>query len=84
MKLLQSVVNKKLNSITGPDLLRYAAQYNITLSPANAEKIANHFRGKKINVFDPNARMTVVKEIAALAGNDTAKQVNDLILQFTK
>ncbi|MBM7584700.1 ribosomal protein L12E/L44/L45/RPP1/RPP2 [Bacillus pakistanensis] len=84
MKLLQNVINHKINKITADELLNYADQYGVQLSAENAKKIAAHLRGKNINVFDDRERSQLVKEIAKIAGTKTAKEVNNLFIQFTK
>jgi ribosomal protein L12E/L44/L45/RPP1/RPP2 len=83
MKLLQNVINHKINKITTDELLNYADQYGVQISEENAKKIAAHLRGKNINVFDDRERSQLVKEIAKIAGTKTAKEVN-IFIQFTK
>ncbi|MGD6803994.1 DUF2624 domain-containing protein [Rossellomorea vietnamensis] len=82
MKLLQNVINHKINSITGDDLLSYGKQFNVNISPVQAEKIAAYLRGKNINIFDNAERSKVIKEIAKIAGPSTAKDVNKIFTKF--
>lgn len=84
MKLFENIINHKLSNITGAELLKYANQFQIAVSKTDADKIAQYLRGKKINIFNDSDRAKVIKEIAKIAGPDTAKQVNKLFLMFSK
>jgi hypothetical protein len=82
MKLLQNVVNHKINNITADDLANYGKQFGVKIGPAQAEKIAVYLRGKNINIFDDVQRSKVIKEIAKIAGPSTAKEVNKIFTNF--
>lgn len=84
LKLFENIINHKLSNITGAELLKYAKQFQIPVSKTDADKIAQYLRGKKINIFNDSDRAKVIKEIAKIAGPDTAKQVNKLFLMFSK
>jgi len=84
MKIFENIINHKMNTITTEELLKYADQYQITLSSQHASKIASYLRGKKINIFDDGERAKLMKEIAKIAGPSTAKEVNRLFVSFTK
>ena len=58
--------------------------FKFPLSNQHASQIADYLRGKKVNIFNNGERAKLVKEIAKIAGADTAKEVNRLFLQFTK
>lgn len=82
MKIFENIINHKMNTITSEELLKYANQYGISLSKHHATKIANYLRGKKINIFDDGERSKLMREIARIAGINTAKEVNRLFLSF--
>jgi uncharacterized protein (DUF697 family) len=82
MKLLQNVINHKINNITGDDLLSYGKQFGVKISPEQAKKIAAYLRGKNINIFSNAERSKVIKEIAKIAGPATAKEVNKIFTNF--
>ncbi len=84
MKLLQNVVNQKVNSITTAELLKYAKEYGMPLTPKQAEAIVLKVRGKKINIFDDQQRAQLVKSLSKIVGPKTAKDLNQLFLQFVK
>jgi uncharacterized protein (DUF697 family) len=83
MKLLQNVVNHKINNITGDELLGYGKQFGVKINPEQATKIASYLRGKNINIFNAAERSKVIKEIAKIAGPATAKEVNKIFTNFT-
>ncbi|MEH7414110.1 DUF2624 domain-containing protein [Neobacillus drentensis] len=84
MKIFESIINHKINTITAEELVKYANQFNITVSRQQAIKIAEYLRGKNINIFDNTQRAQLVKQIAKAAGPETAREVNNLLIQFTK
>ncbi|MEH7074066.1 DUF2624 domain-containing protein [Neobacillus drentensis] len=84
MSIFQSIINHKINTITAEELLKYAEQFNISVSNQQAGKIAEYLRGKNVNIFDDSQRAQLVKEIAKTAGPTTAREVNKLFMQLTK
>ncbi|ULT59907.1 DUF2624 domain-containing protein [Neobacillus drentensis] len=84
MKIFESIINHKINTITAEELKKYANQFNITISNQQANKISEYLRGKNINIFDTTQRAQLVKQIAKAAGPETAREVNKLLVEFTK
>ena len=84
MKIFENIINHKISNITADELLKYGNQFNIAITKQQASKIASYLRGKNINIFNDAERSKLVKEIAKLAGPETARQVNQLFIQFTK
>jgi hypothetical protein len=82
--IFQSIINHKINTITADELLKYANQFNISVTRQQAVKIAEYLRGKNVNIFDDSQRTQLVKEIAKAAGPATAREVNKLFIQLTK
>lgn len=84
MTIFQSIINHKINTITAEELIKYADQFNISVTRQQAVKIAEYLRGKNVNIFDDSQRAYLVKEIAKAAGPATAREVNKLFIQLTK
>jgi transcriptional/translational regulatory protein YebC/TACO1 len=84
VKIFESIINHKINTITADELLKYADQFNIAVTRQQAKKIAEYLRGKNYNIFDISQRAMLIKEIAKAAGPDTAREVNKLFTQLTK
>jgi hypothetical protein len=84
VKIFENIINHKINTITGEELLKYANQFNIKVNRQQANKVAQYLQGKNVNIFDARQRATLVKEIAKIAGPETAREVNKLFVQFTK
>jgi hypothetical protein len=84
MKIFENVINHKMNTITGDELFKYAEQFNIKVNRQQAYKVAQYLRGKKVNIFDDRERSALIKEIAKIAGPETAREVNKLFVKFTK
>lgn len=84
MKIFENIINHKIGTITGDELLKYGKQFQIIITKQQADKIADYLRGKQVNIFNDGERTRVVKEIAKIAGPETARAVNKLFIQFTK
>ncbi len=84
MKIFESIINHKINTITAEELMKYAKQFNITVSRGQAKKIAEYLRGKNINIFDDYERAQLIREIAKAAGPQTAREVNKLFMELAK
>ena len=84
MKIFESIINHKINTITTDELMKYAKQFNIAVSRGQAKKIAEYLRGKNINIFDDSQRSKLVREIAKAAGPQTAREVNKLFMELAK
>jgi hypothetical protein len=84
VKIFENIINHKVNTITTDELLKYAAQFQVNITREQAKKIAEYLRSEKVNIFNDSARATLIREIAKIAGPETAKEVNKLFIQFTK
>ena len=83
MKIFENIINHKISTITAQELMKYASQFQISINPAQAEKIAQYLRSTKANIFDTKERIAIIKEIAKIIGPETAKEVNKLFQQFS-
>lgn len=84
MSLFENIINHKISTITAEELLKYAKQFQISITQSEAAQIASYLRGTSVNIFNDVERGKLVKEIAKIAGVDTAREVNRLFLQFAK
>ncbi|WP_066312112.1 DUF2624 domain-containing protein [Bacillus sp. FJAT-29814] len=84
MRIFESIINHKINTITAEELVKYANQFNISVTRAQAKKIAEYLRGKNINIFDDGQRTRLIREIAKAAGPQTAREVNKLFTELAK
>ncbi|TMU85562.1 DUF2624 domain-containing protein [Bacillus sp. BHET2] len=84
MKLLQNVINHKINHISNDELLKYAKQYNISLTSQETTSIVASVKGKNINIFDDAQRSRLVKNLARVIGPAKAKEINRLFLQLIR
>lgn len=84
LQIFENIINHKLKSITAQELLKYATQFQIKLSKNQAEKIAQYLRGNTLNIFQDSERAQIIKDIAKIAGPETAREINKLFLSFAK
>ncbi|MDT2045442.1 tRNA methyltransferase [Priestia aryabhattai] len=78
MKLVQQIVNKKVNSLTPNELLKYSKQYNVFITPEQAHTLVNVIRQKPVNIYNEAERRYLIKQIAQVTDRETAKKVNEL------
>lgn len=84
LKIFENIIIHKLKSITAQELLKYANQFQVKLSKNQAEQIAQYLRGNNLNIFQDSERAQVIKDIAKIAGPETAREINRLFLSFAK
>jgi len=84
VKFLENIINMKVNGITANELIKYGKQFDIHITKKQAEAISSFVRGKNFDIFNNRDRARIIKEIALVAGADTAKKVNQLFLKLTK
>lgn len=73
----------KVNMITCGELLKYAKQFNFSVTQNEADKIADYLQGKNFDIFDDQTRSQIIREVAKISGPKTAKELNKLFIQFT-
>lgn len=84
MRIFENIINHKINTITGSELLKYARQFQLSISKEQAEKAASILRGRNINIFDKRERSKILKEMEKIVGAQTTKEVERLLVKFTK
>ncbi|KAB7708751.1 DUF2624 family protein [Bacillus aerolatus] len=82
MKFIQHLINQKAQMMTGDELLKYAEGVNIPLKREEAEKIAGRLRRKKVDLFNEYERADLLREIASITNEQTAKKLNKLLTMF--
>lgn len=84
LKIFEKIINHKINTITGKELLKYGKQFQISLSGEQANKIAGYLRGKNFNIFNEAERARIIGEIAKITSPETAKEINRVFMGFVK
>ncbi|GLY09979.1 DUF2624 family protein [Bacillus badius] len=82
MKFLQHLINQKAQTITADELLNYAKGLDIPLKREEAEKVSSLLRRQKVNLFNEQARASLLREIAAITNEQTANKLNKLLTTF--
>ncbi|MCE4047028.1 MULTISPECIES: DUF2624 domain-containing protein [Bacillaceae] len=82
MKIFENIINHKIHTITATELLKYSKQFKIPINDGEAETLAKHLNSKKINIFNPNERAQLIRELATITSPATAKEVNNLFNLF--
>jgi Protein of unknown function (DUF2624) len=84
VKIIQAIVNKKINNISVEELLKLCQEHNITVTYTQAQQAVQVIRQKKVNIYDDNDRLELIHKIAQITNPTTAKQVNQLLLKLIK
>jgi hypothetical protein len=79
MNIIQHLVNKKLNNMTGPDLLKLSKEYNISITVEQAQQVSVLIKGQNINIYNDAERLALIQKIAKVTSPVTAQQVNNLL-----
>lgn len=83
MNIIQTLINKKVNSITPRDLLKLSQQYQVPLTPDQANKVAVLMNGKNINIYDLTQRKQLLAQIANVTSKQTAQQIDTIFQKLT-
>ena len=83
MKLVEMMVNHKINQIKPDELLALAQQYQVSLTKNEAVQISKLLVGQNINIFDARQRQTLIGRIAGKIGMSKAKQMENIFYQLT-
>ncbi|MBQ4865253.1 DUF2624 domain-containing protein [Priestia megaterium] len=82
MKIVQQIVNKKVNNITPKELLKYSKQYNIPITDQQAHTLVSVIRQQLVNIYNLEERRNLIKQIAQVTDRETARRVNELFQQL--
>lgn len=83
MKLIEMMVNHKMNQIKPDELLTLAGEYQVSLTQSEAIQISQLLAGQNINIFDARQRQTLIGRIAGITGMNKAKQIENIFHQLT-
>ena len=84
MNIYQQIVNQKLKTITPEELLAYGKKYNISVTKEQAQKVIILMKdNKNINIFNPEEKKQLLREIARVTSPQVARQLNNLFIKFT-
>ncbi|MGC4376010.1 DUF2624 family protein [Fictibacillus sp. Mic-4] len=72
-------LNQKINSLTPQELMNLAAQYNVHITQAEAQKVVAILRRQKIDVKNVTQRKMIVETIAREVSREKANMVQYLI-----
>ncbi|RWZ60059.1 DUF2624 domain-containing protein [Halobacillus fulvus] len=77
--MAQQFLTQKLKELTVKDVLEYSHKYRISITKQEAESIVKALRKNKENPFDRNGRKRMLKQLAQITSEDTARAVNRLL-----
>lgn len=82
MILFQKIIHQKINHLKPEELVAYAKQYDISITRKQAEKLLQLVKGKKIDVFNDQERIALLRQVAKITSKETAHKANELFWQF--
>jgi len=84
MNIYQQIVNQKLKTLTPNDLIKYGKQYDIHVTREQATSVLKLIRKRThINIFNPDEKNQLLREIAQLTSPEVARKLNQLFIKFT-
>ena len=83
MNIIQTIINKKVNSITPKELLKLSQQYQVSITPDQAIKVASLLNGKNVNIYDLTQRKQLLAQISNVTSPQTAQQIDSIFQKLT-
>ncbi|WP_245864055.1 DUF2624 domain-containing protein [Fredinandcohnia onubensis] len=84
MNIYQQIINQKLKTLTPDDLMKYGKQYDIYVSKEQATNVLKLIqKNKNINIFNPEEKNQLLREIARVTSPEVARKLNQLFIKFT-
>ncbi|PGS55135.1 DUF2624 family protein [Bacillus sp. AFS041924] len=83
MNIIQTLVNKKVNNITPKDLLKLSQQYQVYITPDQANKVAAILNGKNYNIYDAEHKKQILAQIENVTSKATAQQIDTIFQKLT-
>ncbi|MCK0471543.1 DUF2624 family protein [Halalkalibacter sp. APA_J-10(15)] len=80
--IMQQLVNQKVNSITSPELIQLAKQYNVALSKSQADKVITILRSEHINVADQAQLERMLHRLQTEVDPYVTSVIQQLLKQF--
>lgn len=82
--IMQQLVNQKVNSLSSQDLLQLATQYNISLSPKQADQVIAILRSEQINVADQAQIQRILQRLQTEVDSHVSSVIQQLLQQFSQ
>lgn len=82
--IIKEIVNHKLKNLTVGEIMRYAYEYNFSLSEDEAQSIVDYFRYNQIDPFDKKDRDRFFSNLADMTNYQTARKAYELFHFLTK
>lgn len=82
--IMQQMAIKKIKQISKKELLTYSEEYEIPITPSQADQILHYIKTKEINPFTEQGRLLMFKNIARITDISTAQQAQKLFHELIK
>jgi hypothetical protein len=84
VKLIQAIVNKKVNNMSVDELLKLCQEHHIAVTYSQAQQAVQVIKQKKVDIYNDNDRAELIQKIAHITSPTTAQQVDKLLVKLTK
>jgi Mn-dependent DtxR family transcriptional regulator len=82
MGIFKQIVNNKINRMSEKELMQYSKKYDVSLTNTQAATLVNIMKEKKIDIFNVEERKELIKKIARVTDQQTARKINQLIQEL--
>ncbi|AKO94167.1 DUF2624 domain-containing protein [Priestia filamentosa] len=82
MGIFKQIVNNKINRMSVKELLKYSKKYDVSLTDTQAATLVNIMKEKKVDIFNVEERKELIKKIARVTDQQTARKINQLIQEL--
>ncbi|MCY8233516.1 DUF2624 domain-containing protein [Priestia endophytica] len=82
MGIFKQIVNNKINRMSVKELMQYSKKYDVSLTDTQAATLVNIMKEKKVDIFNVEERKELIKKIARVTDQQTARKINQLIQEL--
>ncbi|KAB2493567.1 DUF2624 domain-containing protein [Priestia endophytica] len=82
MGIFKQIVNNKINRMSEKELMQYSKKYDVSLTNTQAATLVNIMKEKKVDIFNVEERKELIKKIARVTDQQTARKINQLIQEL--
>lgn len=83
-KMIQQLIKQKMKNLTPSELISYGKQYGFHLTTAEADEIIRYVQKRNLDPFKEEDRLRLLKKIAKIKDEQTAKKANQLFKDMIK
>ncbi|QHS22778.1 DUF2624 domain-containing protein [Virgibacillus sp. MSP4-1] len=82
--IIRQMIREKLAGLTANEMIQYGKQYGFSLTHSEAEQMTKYIKNTSFDPFNEKDRIKILKKIAQIKDEKTARKANRLFKDLTK